>query len=159
MIRRLIEKDRAQLVDVINSIDLFKPEEKKVAVELVDETLEIEEHDEFDYNIFVYEEDGKILGYHCTGKRYMTEGVFDLYWIVVNSSFKKKGIGTKLLRHSEEFVKKQNGYLILAETSSLNTYNDTRQFYLKNNYDVLAEIKNFYKVNDNLLIFGKYLIT
>lgn len=159
MIRRLVKKDRADLVKVIKSIDIFKPDEKKIAIELIDETLENDEKDEYDYNIFIYEYDNKAVGYHCIGKRYMTEGTYDLYWIVVDSEYHGKGIGKKLLKQAEEFIKEQRGYLVIAETSSQPSYKATRKFYHSNDYEVLADIKNFYKVNDNLIIFGKYLTT
>lgn len=157
MIRELQKKDRKDLISVINSIPIFNDEEKNTAVELIDETLENEEKDEYDYSIFIYEFDKKAAGYYCIGKRYMTEGTYDLYWIVVDSDLHGKGIGRKLLKHAEEFIKEKKGYLVIAETSSQPSYEATRKFYHSNDYEVLADIKNFYKVNDNLIIFGKYL--
>lgn len=159
MIRRIKQKDRTGLVELVNTNTIFKKSERQVAIELIDEALELEEPDEFDYNIFVCIEDDKIKGYHCTGKRYMTDGVFDLYWIMVDAREHGKGIGKKLLKHADKFVKQQNGYLIIAETSATKKYYNTRQFYLKSGYEVLADIKDFYKKNDNLIIFGKYLTT
>lgn len=159
MIRRLKKKDRKDILDVIKSNDIFKPKEKKVAIELIDEALEIQKKDEYDYNIFVYELDNKVIGYHCTGKRDMTEGTFDLYWIIVHSNYHGHKIGKKLIEHAEEFVLENNGYLVIAETSSQPSYLPTRKFYLNNDYRILAEIEKFYKVDDNLIIFGKYLTT
>ncbi|MBS3944881.1 MAG: GNAT family N-acetyltransferase [Melioribacter sp.] len=155
MIRKLQSKDRIQLVDIIDGTDNFSPDEKKVAVELIDEALGNVNHDY--YNIFVYEDDGKILGYHCTGKRALTDGTFDLFWIVVDGRVQNKGVGKKLLDHAESFVKENNGRWILAETSSKDNYDATRNFYFRNNYSIVAEIKDFYKVNDHLIVFGKYI--
>lgn len=159
MIRRLEHKDRDELIEVINSIEIFNDDEKKTAIELIDETLENDEKDEYSYNIFIYEFNKSVVGYHCIGKRYMTLGTYDLYWIVVSSRFHGKGIGKKLLKHAEDFIREQNGYLVIAETSSQPSYEATRKFYHNNDYEVLADIKDFYKVGDNLVIFGKYLIT
>lgn len=155
MIRKLQSKDRIQLVDIIDGTDNFSPDEKKVAVELIDEALGNVNHEY--YNIFVYEDDGRILGYHCTGKRALTDGTFDLFWIVVDSRVQNKGVGKKLLDHAESFVKENNGRWILAETSSKDNYDATRNFYFRNNYSIVAEIKDFYKVNDHLIVFGKYI--
>lgn len=155
MIRRLQSKDRDNLIAIIQSIKNFNEEEKKVAVELIDEVLSNPNHEY--YNIFVFENDGELVGYYCIGKRALTDGVYDLYWIVVDPNYQNKGIGKKLLTHSEEFVKEKNGRWILAETSSKESYDATRNFYLRNHYSVIAEIKDFYTVNDNLLIFGKYI--
>jgi aminoglycoside 6'-N-acetyltransferase I len=155
MIRKLQSKDRIQLVDIIDGTDNFSPDEKKVAVELIDEALGNVNHEY--YNIFVYEDNGRILGYHCTGKRALTDGTFDLFWIVVDSRVQNKGVGKKLLDHAESFVKENNGRWILAETSSKDNYDATRNFYFRNNYSIVAEIKDFYKVNDHLIVFGKYI--
>ncbi len=157
MIRKLKKTDRPHLKRIIDSIEIFNEEEKTVAIELIDEAIINEEQDY--YNIFVYEESEKLLGYHCTGKRSLTDGVFDLYWIVVDPQAQSKGIGKKLLLHAEEFAVNNNGRLILIETSSKNSYSATRNFYSKNGYEILAEIKDFYSKNDNLIIFGKYLTT
>ena len=155
MIRRLLYNDRSQLVKIVEETENFSPEEKQVAIELIDEAINNPNHEY--YNTFVYEEDGKIYGYHCTGKRALTDGVYDLYWIVVDRKTQNKGLGKKLLDHAESFVKDNNGRWILAETSSKDNYNATRNFYLRNKYSIVAEIRDFYKVNDNLIVFGKYI--
>jgi len=155
MIRKLLSKDREQLVKIVQGIDNFNEEEKKVAIELIDEAVSNPNHEY--YNVYVFENDGKILGYHCIGKRALTDGVYDLYWIVVNPNSQNTGVGKKLLSHIEEFVKERNGRWILAETSSKESYNATRNFYFRNNYSIVAEIKDFYTIKDNLVVFGKYI--
>jgi len=155
MIRKLRPEDRGQIKNILSSVDIFNTEEKEIALELIDEAVARPQQDY--YNIFVYEEENKVLGYHCTGKRALTDGVFDMYWIVVDPASQNKGVGKKLLGHVEDFAKERSGRLILAETSSREDYTPTRNFYLRNNYSVLSEIKDFYSMNDNLIIFGKYI--
>jgi aminoglycoside 6'-N-acetyltransferase I len=157
MIRKLQANDRAQLIAIIENTYNFSEEEKKVAVELIDEAIANPNHEY--YNVFVSENENKIDGYHCVGKRALTDGVFDLFWIVVDSSTQNKGIGKQLLDHSENFVKESNGRWILAETSSKDSYNATRNFYMRNKYSIVSQIKDFYAVNDNLIVFGKYIKT
>ena len=41
------------------------------------------------------------LGYHCTGKRPLTDAVYDMYWIVADPESQIKGIGTKFVEHAE----------------------------------------------------------
>lgn len=154
MIRKLKSEDRQQLENMLSNVNQFKPIECGIALELID--ISIMNPYQQDYNIYVFEEEGKVLGYHCTGLRPLTDAVYDLYWIVVDPATQGKGIGGQLLKHAEEFVKQNNGRLILAETSSRDNYNGTRDFYLKHNYSILAEIKDFYSLEDNLIIFGKY---
>ncbi len=154
MIRKLKSDDRQQIVDMLSRTSNFKKVECDVAIELID--IAILRPEQEDYNIYVYEDNGKIEGYHCTGKRPLTDGVFDLYWIVVDPDVQGKGIGKQLLKHSEELVTKNNGRWLLAETSSKDDYDNTRNFYLRNNYTIVAEIKNFYSLNDSMIVFGKY---
>lgn len=155
MITELHSKHKKQLQTLIDEIDLFNADEKVVALELIEECLSKPEQDY--YNVFVYEENENVLGYHCTGQRALTDGVFDLYWIAVKPGIQNKGIGKILLEHAENFAKEKNGRLILAETSSREGYTGTRNFYIKNNYDVVSQIKDFYSVGDDLVMFGKYL--
>jgi len=156
LIRKLRPDDRQALENILRHTDNFSEEEVAVALELIDITLVNEKLS--DYHIFVYEERKKVLGYHCTGRRPLTDGVFDLYWIVVDPKASGKGIGKKLIQHAEQFVREQNGRWMLAETSSKEMYGATQKFYFKNNFSIVAEINDFYKVGDALLVFGKYLL-
>lgn len=154
MIRRLKSADTKSIEGILNLVPLFKEEEIKVAMELVN--VAASDNEQTDYNVFVYELDGMIIGYHCTGKRPLTDGVYDLYWIVTDPNHSKKGIGKKLLEHAEQFVNEQNGRWLIAETSSKDSYSATRNFYMRNNYSIISEINDFYSVGDDLVVFGKY---
>jgi len=145
------------LVSLLTAIKTFKKEDVDVALELID--IVLTKPDQDDYHIFVFEEDNKILGYHCTGKRPITDAVYDLYWIVVHPHSAGKGIGTKLLDHCEKFVRDRNGRWILAETSSKETYEATRLFYIRNDFNEIARIDDFYSLGEALVVFGKYLLT
>jgi ribosomal protein S18 acetylase RimI-like enzyme len=155
MIRKLQADDRSQLNSIIKKIDNFNDDEKNVALELIDEAIANPRHEY--YNVYVFENEGKVSGYHCIGKRALTDGVFDLFWIVVDPNIQNLGIGKKLLVHAENFVKENKGRWILAETSSKDSYIATRNFYVRNNYTIVSQIKDFYSLNDNLIVFGKYL--
>ena len=155
MIRLIENHDHPQLIKLVNSITEFSDDEKKVAIELIDDAIKNKESSH--YKIFLSVENEIIEGYYCIGRRPLTEGVFDLYWIAVSPNCQSKGIGKKLLNHAEEYVEKNNGNWLLIETSSKDSYEKTRNFYLRNFYTIVAEIKDFYKAGDNLIIFGKYL--
>jgi ribosomal protein S18 acetylase RimI-like enzyme len=154
MIRRLRQADAKIIEDFLYKVPNFNDEEKRVAMELVN--IAAANPLQTDYNLFVYEEDGMILGYHCTGKRPLTDGVYDLYWIVTNPDHGKKGIGKILLEHAESFVNANNGRWLLAETSSKDSYSATRNFYMRNNYSIISEINDFYSKGDGMIVFGKY---
>ena len=154
MIRKLKQADAVEIEKILNKIPIFSETEVSVGMELVN--IAASDIKQTDYNVFVYEEDGKIFGYHCTGKRPLTDAVYDLYWIAVDPELKIKGIGRKLLEHAENFVLEKKGRWLLAETSSKQSYEKTRNFYLRNNFTVIAQINDFYAVGDSLIIFGKF---
>lgn len=153
MIRKFIPADRVQLECILKKIDQFNDMEIEIALELLDTAIDKPEQE--DYYIFIFEKDSKILGYHCTGKRPLTDGVYDLYWIVVDPSAQGLGVGSKLLEHAENLVIEKKGRWLLAETSSKDNYFATRSFYEKRNYKVVTQINDFYTVNDHLIVFGK----
>jgi aminoglycoside 6'-N-acetyltransferase I len=154
MIRKLKPDDVKNIDTILKNIDNFNDAEVRIAMELVNTAAA--EAEQTDYNVFVYEEEGNVIGYHCTGKRPLTDAVYDLYWIVTDPSHKSKGIGKILLSHAEQFVTQLKGRWLLIETSSKESYEGTRNFYLRNNYSIISEINDFYTLGERLIIFGKY---
>ncbi len=154
MIRRARQSDLEKIEKILKKIPQFTSNEIDVAMELVN--IAVNNQTQTDYNIFVFEDNRKVLGYHCTGKRPLTDAVFDLYWIVSDPESEIKGIGTELVKHSEQFVTETGARWLLAETSSRESYSRTRNFYLRNNFSIVAEINDFYSAGDNLIVFGKY---
>lgn len=148
--------DRTALRAIIEEVGVFSKEEIDVAVELIDIYLDNEEQK--DYHFFTaVDGSNNILGYSCVGPTPLTVGTFDLYWIVVKPVFQHLGIGKRLLKHTEEWVRLRGGRLIIVETSSTAKYENARKFYIGENYRELVRIKEYYKTDDDLIIYGKYL--
>jgi GNAT superfamily N-acetyltransferase len=153
MIRKLKPGDPELLKNMLDRISNFSSQEVDIAMELIN--IAAYNPEQTDYHIFIYENEGKVSGYHCIGKRPLTDATYDLYWIAADPEAGIKGIGKSLLEHAENFVLQNNGRWILAETSSKESYSNTRNFYMKNNYSIVAQINDFYSLGDNLIIFGK----
>lgn len=154
MIRAFKESDKETIVNFLNEIKNFKAEEVEVAIELLNDVCVNGEKSH--YKIFVYEFEEKVVGYYCIGKRPLTDATYDLYWIVVDPAYQNKGVGKALIQSAENFVVQQKGRWLLAETSSRKEYEETRNFYLRNKFSIIASISDFYAVGDDLIIFGKY---
>jgi ribosomal protein S18 acetylase RimI-like enzyme len=107
------------------------------------------------YNFIVDREEDRVLGFACYGPRDLTSGVFDLYWIAVDSKTHRNGIGRRLLNATEAAVCKAGGRMLIAETSGTAHYEPTRKFYLGMGYAMEATIKDFYIEGDDLVIFIK----
>lgn len=155
-IRKFEKSDRENILHHIKATNVFNDEEVEIAKELIDVFLD--EPNQKDYDLYVYADEENIAqGYICIGHTPATIGTYDLYWIVVNPNEHKKGIGKALLYYIEEMLKLVGGNLLIAETSSTQKYDNTRKFYERTNFIELVRIKEYYRPDDDLIIFGKYL--
>lgn len=156
MITLPINKDGAQIHSITANNTVFSQEEVECVNELWDEYLTLGS-DKSGYYFLVEKENGRVLGYACYGPRSLTSGTFDLYWIAVDPTIHRGGIGRKLLAACEDAIRKLGGRLIVLETSGLPAYESTRKFYLATGYTLEAALKDFYKPGDDLVIFTKHL--
>jgi ribosomal protein S18 acetylase RimI-like enzyme len=98
-----------------------------------------------------------MLGYACFGPHPLTQGTYDLYWIVVDPTAQGHGIGHALLARVEAEVQARGGRLLLVETSGTPAYAPARRFYESSGYRCEATIHDFYALGDDLVIFSKDL--
>jgi ribosomal protein S18 acetylase RimI-like enzyme len=154
--RETVKPEDVGLVrEIAVSTGFFYDFEIPVAVELVEDRLA--EGEESGYFFIFAEVDGKTVSYSCYGPIAGTDAGYDLYWIVTHNDYRGSGIGKKLLDETHKIVKNRGGRYIIAETSSLEKYTPTRQFYEKNEYDKEAIIKDFYMISDDKVIYVKRL--
>jgi len=158
-IRPLVHADRAGVIRILETAGNFTLDEVAIAVELIDESLESgEESGYLTYVLEALNDDGNcVLGYVCFGPTPLTERTYDLYWIAVDKSKHRGGVGKRLLKFVEEETDRRGGRLLLIETSSQETYGGTIQFYERTGYELVGKIKDYYKLDDDKLIFAKRL--
>ncbi|HLJ73721.1 MAG TPA: GNAT family N-acetyltransferase [Thermoanaerobaculia bacterium] len=131
-------------------------------MELVDITLDHPERGE--YLTYVLEEPDSgprktVQGYLTYGPTPLADGVFDLYWIAVDPKQQGQGFGQVLLRFVENEVRRHRGRMLLIETSSKESYAPTVRFYQRSGYDEISRIKDFYRIEDDKVVFCKKLAT
>jgi len=156
-IRLLVQKDREKILSIVKNIQYFTAEEIDVAMELVDIVLKDENQRDYTIQCLVDHED-QILGYVCYGPTPMTEGAFDLYWIVVDPQYQSQGVGTKLLDFFEDTVRAMNGRMILIDTSSISPYEAVQRFYSEKGYREVARVPDYYWPGNDRITFCKKLI-
>lgn len=158
-IRPLLPADRDGVIRILENAGNFTVDEVRTALELIDEWVELGE--ESGYLTYVLDSLGEdsvgVLGYVCFGPTPLTEWTYDLYWIAVDKSKHRGGVGKRLLKFAEEEVQRRGGRLLLIETSSQETYGGTIQFYERTGYELVGKITDYYKANDDKLIFAKRL--
>jgi GNAT superfamily N-acetyltransferase len=154
-IRAINVEDRARLAEIVQQAGNFSEEEVSTAIELIDESIAA--RNVGDYRSFVLVDDGDVKGFVCLGPAALTQGVYDLYWIVVDAASHGRRYGQTLLKFAEDEVQRQHGRMLVIETSSLPAYERTMRFYRRAGYPEVARIPNFYKPGDDKVIFVKEL--
>ena len=146
--------DRARIHEILVAVARFTPQEVRWAMELVDQTGSGE------YLTYVLDEPDSgpsrmVQGYVTYGPTPKADGVYDLYWIAVDPKHQGHGMGQLLLRFVENEVRRQRGRMLLIETSSKASYAPTIRFYQRSGYDEISRIKDFYRIEDDKVVFCK----
>jgi ribosomal protein S18 acetylase RimI-like enzyme len=154
-LRPAAAKDENIVLDIIERTDFFRPVEIDIAREVFIEAAL--QKPGCTYQSFIAEINGKIAGWVCFGEAPCTLGTFDIYWIAVDPSLQRQGLGKYMLSFSEDSIKQQNGRLAVVETSGMKRYEPTQKFYEKNGYSLAASIPDFYAPGDDKYIYIKTL--
>jgi ribosomal protein S18 acetylase RimI-like enzyme len=154
-IRPMTYKDKPSIVAMLGNTPEFKPSEVAVAEEVID--CYLKDPAGAGYKILIAEDDSSVVGYICYGPTPMTEGTWDIYWIVVTPEKHRQGIGTTLLKLVEKNVRKVKGRLAIIETSSTPAYEATRRFYVSHGYEIIARLPDFYEPGDDKIVLQKRL--
>lgn len=153
-IRRAEPADRDRVREILIATARFTRQEVGWAMELVDLALAGRE----DYLAFVLAEPHEaVQGYALYGPTPMTDGVYDLYWIAVDPRQQGHGFGQLLLKFVENEVRRRAGRMLLIETSSKRSYAPTIRFYQQAGYHEISRIKDFYRIEDDKVVFCKHL--
>ena len=159
-IRNATSGDRAALHALLRQVNVFEPQEIRVAEELIEECLA----GSSDYVISVAEDEAgadrdgaRLLGFVCHGYNPVTDAVHDIYWIVVEPGAQRRGMGRALLCYAENRVREMAGRAITIETSSRPQYRAAQAFYEASGYSRVAEIADFYKPGDAMRTYMKFV--
>jgi ribosomal protein S18 acetylase RimI-like enzyme len=157
IIRPMVFADRSGVFRILENAGNFTPEEVAIALELIDEWLDLGEHSGYlTYVLETEAEDSReVLGYVCFGPTPLTQSTYDLYWIAVDKSKHRGGVGKRLMKFTEDEILRRGGRLLLIETSSQETYGGAIQFYERSGYELVGRVKEYYKPGDDKLIFAK----
>ena len=148
-------RDREVVRDIIATSGFFSLDEVAIAVELVEERLA--QGLQSGYYFVFAEHDNEVVGYTCFGPIPGTLVSYDLYWIAVRHQYRGQGVGSILMRRSEEMIAALGGHRIYAETSSRSLYVPTHAFYNAQGYRQEALLEDYYAPGDSKLIYVKVL--
>jgi GNAT superfamily N-acetyltransferase len=155
MIRTTLDSETDTLLAIAEGTGVFKPLEIIALREVLDDYHAGLHHER--HRALTLVQDGQPVGFAYYAPTAMTEATWHLYWIFVKKVGQARGLGSQLLKHVEDDIKRAGGRTFLIETSSLPSYEPTRKFYLKHGYEQAATIRDFYADGDDQVIFRKRL--
>jgi GNAT superfamily N-acetyltransferase len=147
-----LPSERDDIAQVTRAAGVFQADELTTPLELFDAYV----HDPVasGYYFLSASRDGRVVGYACYGPTPLTEGTFDLYWIVVESAAQGQGIGRAIFERVVTEITQRQGRLMMIWTSGTPAYTRTRSFYMRVGCKLEAEIRDFYRPDDDLCIFS-----
>ncbi|CAN5689207.1 hypothetical protein BH09MYX1_BH09MYX1_32460 [soil metagenome] len=140
------------LCAILGETPEFTPDEVVVALEVLEDALTTT-----GMVALVAEQAGSVMGYACFGDTPMTAGTYDLYWIAVAQTAKRRGIGRALVEAMLDLLRQRSARLIRVETEGGPSYAATRAFYERTGFTFGAEIAHFYAPDRALVVFVKYM--
>lgn len=103
------------------------------------------------------QDEATVLGVaYCEPER-MTDQTWNLQLIAIHPDHQGQGRGSSLLQAVEQTVLARGGRMLLVETSGLSSFEPTRNFYRKCNYEQEARIRDFYAAGEDKIVFRKLL--
>jgi ribosomal protein S18 acetylase RimI-like enzyme len=154
MIRPATEADTPAILALTAGTGFFKPMEVDTLEEVLND-YHSANRDDFGHRCFVWDEDGRVLGFVYHAPEEMTDRTWYLWWIAVAADQQGCGLGAKLLAFVEDDIRAEGGRLLVVETSDTPHYEPTRRFYLKHGYTAATRIPDFYADGDGMSVFTK----
>jgi ribosomal protein S18 acetylase RimI-like enzyme len=155
MIRPTSPDETPKLLEIAQETGVFKPLEIVALREVLDDyhaLMRAQGH-----RAITCERDDRVIGFAYYAPAAMTDRTWYLYWIAVEKVTQARGVGSALLRHAEEEIRRAQGRLLLIETSSLAHYEPTRLFYVKHAYEPACVLSDYYADGDDMIVFRKRL--
>lgn len=154
MIRPARPEDSDAVMAIAGASGLFLPHE----LQAVGEILAAHFAGELgaDHHWALFDEDGpSAVAYYAPEA--FAEGVWNLYMLAVDPARRGGGRGATLVRSVEEELRGRGARLLLIETSGLERFERTRQFYRGCGYHEEARIRDYYAAGDDKIVFRKAL--
>lgn len=155
------EEDAISIKNIIKKTRIFDREEVGFIDDMIKEALTQQKQpassDPYRYHFILLDHADETIAFACFGQIPATNKRFDLYWIVVSPEHQRKNIGQTLLNKTENHIIELGGVAIYVQTSGTEHYTQARLFYEKNKYIQVANINDYYKKCDALVIYKKTL--
>jgi ribosomal protein S18 acetylase RimI-like enzyme len=115
-----------------------------------------------DHSWLVHEgDDGEVVGAAYYAPEPFSDRMWNLYFLAVMPEHQGSGTGGVLIEHVEQTLRdagENHDRVLIVETSDLDRFEPTREFYRKHGFDEEARIRQFYGPDDDKIVFWKSLV-
>jgi ribosomal protein S18 acetylase RimI-like enzyme len=150
-IRPTTHDDLADLQEVLDGTELFPSE---MLPDMVSGFLSGNEDSDL---WLICEVDGKAVGFCYAVPEELTDRVWNMLAVAVLPVLQGKGHGGALVAELETTLKDRGQRILIADTSGVEAFAQTREFYRKNGYTEEARIRDFWAAGDDKIVFWKSL--
>jgi GNAT superfamily N-acetyltransferase len=154
MIIDAVEQDWPRIEHMAAQAGVFNDVEAVALEALWEEYLDLGPEDS-GYTFLVDREGKTIRGFVCYGPRDLADGVFDLYYLVVDGEGLRQSVGRRLLRAAEAEAREAGARLLIAEISGELRHQPVEALLASGGFLAEASIRDFYAVGDDLKIMVK----
>jgi ribosomal protein S18 acetylase RimI-like enzyme len=150
-IRPTRHDDLADLQEVLDGTELFPSE---MLPDLVSGFLSGDEGSDLWLSCEV---DGKAVGFCYAVPEELTDRAWNMLALAVLPLLQGKGHGGALVAQLEATLKSRGQRILIADTSGVDAFAQTREFYRKTGYTEEARIRDFWAAGDDKIVFWKSL--
>ena len=152
MIRPIRDTDRTAIAQLSEASGLFSDEELVEVASMVDAFLggDLDE----DHRWVTYEAT-RLEGVAYFAPEGFSDGVWNLYMLAVSQEAQGQGVGAALVDHTVETARERGGRILLVETSGVEGFARTREFYERCGFVREATIRDYYGRGDDKVVFWK----
>jgi GNAT superfamily N-acetyltransferase len=145
--------DRQEILELTRATHVFTRAEEDTVLELFDA---YRDNPASGYLFLSARKAGQLVGFACWGETALTEGAVDLYWLCTSPDAQRRGIGRALFERVQQLALERGGRLIVIWTSATGPYAAAARFYERMGCAMMSRIPDFYKPDDDLLVYVKY---
>jgi GNAT superfamily N-acetyltransferase len=87
-----------------------------------------------------------------------TKGIYWLVWLYVDKTQRQRGIGSTLMKHVEDTLKRRGVRKIYLDIGNRLDQPEAYQFYEQRNFVIEAVYKDYFSEGEDKVIFGKRLV-
>ncbi|MFH1379551.1 MAG: N-acetyltransferase [bacterium] len=148
-------ENMSKYLDIAERTGAFKPRELNTLRETL---IDCSNNKGREYLLVEEYRGGNPAGFSIFGELEWTDFSWEMYWLIVDPNFHGQGIGKKLLEYVEKIILKESPHAVLiAETSSIKSYDSARLYYQKTGFTEVGRVPNYYDYDDDLVTFYKII--